>query len=57
MLRILAVAAFIVAIILMVVVAIGSNVDPHITDWAFVSAFAGLLCWALEGVSLPRGPA
>ena len=50
MFRILAVIAFIVAIILFVVVAIGSNVDPHVADWGFVSVAAGLACFALEGL-------
>lgn len=58
MLRLLAVAAFIVAIILFVVVAIGSPSNgATIQDWGFVSVTAGLLCWALEGVALPRPPA
>ena len=58
MLRLLAVIAFIVAIILFVVVAIGSPTDAGtIQEWGFVSTAAGLACLALEGVSLPRGPA
>ena len=56
MLRLLAVIAFIVAIILFVVVAIGSPTDAGtITDWGLVSLAAGLACFALEGVALP-GP-
>ena len=58
MFRILAVIAFIVAIVLFVVVAIGSPTDAGtIQNWGFVSVSAGLLCWALEGVAIPRGPA
>jgi hypothetical protein len=48
MFRILAVIAFLVAVVLFVVVAIASNVDPHIADWGFVSLAAGLACLALE---------
>lgn len=55
MLRLLAVIAFIVAIILFVVVAIGSPTNAGtINEWGFVSLAAGLTCFALEGVSLPR---
>jgi hypothetical protein len=58
MLRLLAVIAFIVAIVLFVVVAIGSPANaPTIQDWGFVSVAAGLTCLALEGVALPRPPA
>jgi hypothetical protein len=57
MLRLLAVIAFIVAIILFVVVAIGSPTDAGtIQEWGFVAVAAGLACFALEGVSIPRGP-
>jgi zinc transporter ZupT len=59
MFRILAVIAFIVAIILFVVVAIGSPSDAGtIQEWGFVSVAAGLLCLALEGVvpSITRQP-
>ena len=55
MLRILAVIAFLIAVVLFIVVAIGGNVDPHILDWGFVATAAGLLCWALEGVAIPVG--
>lgn len=57
MLRLLAVIAFLIAIILFVVVAIGSPADAGtIQEWGFVATAAGLACFALEGVSLPRGP-
>lgn len=57
MLRLLAVIAFIVAIILFVVVAIGSPSDgATIQEWGFVSLAAGLACFALEGVVLPGNP-
>lgn len=57
MLRILAVIAFIIAVILFVVVAIGTPSDAGtIQEWGFVSLAAGLACFALEGVSLPRAP-
>jgi hypothetical protein len=57
MFRILAVIAFIVAIILFVVVAIGSPTNgPTIQDWGFVSVAAGLLCLALEGMPIRLGP-
>jgi len=57
MFRLLAVIAFIVAIVLFVVVAIGSPTDAGtIQEWGFVSVAAGLTCLALEGVALPRSP-
>lgn len=52
MFRILAVIAFIIAIVLFIVVAIGGNVDPHILDWGFVATASGLLCLALEGLPI-----
>jgi hypothetical protein len=57
MFRILAVIAFIVAIVLFVVVAIG-NPSNYVTiqDWGFVSAAAGWLCLALDGIPLRVGP-
>lgn len=58
MLRLLAVIAFIIGIILFVVVAIGSPTDgATLNEWGFVAVAAGLACFALEGVSLPRTPA
>lgn len=53
MIRILAVIAFIVAIILFAVAALGST-NPHIFDWGAVAAAAGLLCLALEGIPWGR---
>jgi zinc transporter ZupT len=54
--RVLAVAAFIVATVLFVVVAIGNPSNgPTIQDWGFVSTAAGLLCLALEPL-MPRVP-
>jgi uncharacterized membrane protein len=51
MLRVLAVVGFIVAVILFVVVAIGSPADAAtIQEWGFVSLAAGLACLALEPV-------
>lgn len=49
-LRILAVAAFIVGIILFAVFALASA--PNLKDlaWGFVAIAAGLICLALEGV-------
>lgn len=55
MFRILAVIAFIIAIVLFIVVAIGSNVDPHVFDWGLVATAAGLLCLALEGLPINVG--
>lgn len=55
MFRLVAVVAFIVAIILFVVVAISSSVDPHVVDWGFVSLAAGLLALSLEGLPLKMG--
>lgn len=56
MFRILAVIAFIVAVILFVVVAIGSPANaPVIQDWGFVSVASGLVCLALEGLPLRVG--
>lgn len=55
MFRVLAVIAFVVAIILFAVVALASSVDPHVLDWGFVSTAAGLLCLALEGLPLRVG--
>lgn len=57
MFRVLAVIAFIIAIVLFIVVAIGSNVDPHILDWGFVATASGLLCLALEGLPIRVGSA
>lgn len=59
MFRILAVIAFLVAIILFVVVAIGSPTNgATINEWGFVSVAAGLACFALEGlVPVGRPPA
>jgi hypothetical protein len=59
MFRILAVIAFIIAIILFVVVAIGSPTNgPTINEWGFVATAAGLACLALEGLVpvVRRGP-
>jgi hypothetical protein len=53
--RVLAVIAFIVAIILFVVVAIGSPTNgPTLNEWGFVSVAAGLACLALEGLPISR---
>jgi zinc transporter ZupT len=56
MIRVLAVCAAIVAIVLFVVVAIGNPTDPvSVEAWGFVSVAACLLCIALEPL-LPRVP-
>ena len=56
MFRVLAVAAFIVAVVLFLVVAVGSPANaPVITDWGFVSVASGLLCLCLEGLPLKVG--
>ena len=52
MFRFVAIVAFIVALILFVVVAIGSNVSLRYFDWGFVSTLAGLLALALEGAPI-----
>lgn len=55
MLRVLAVVAFIIAIVLFVVVAIGTpNNASTINEWGFVSVAAGLLCLALDPL-VPAG--
>lgn len=61
MLRVLAVAAFIVAIVLFIVVAIGNPNNPvTIQNWGFVSVAVGLLCLAIDplvpAVGWRRGP-
>jgi hypothetical protein len=57
MFRILAVIAFIVAVILFVVVAIGSPTNAGtINEWGFVSVAAGLACLALEPFVASIGP-
>jgi hypothetical protein len=56
MIRVLAVIAFIVAIVLFVVVAIGNPANgPTIQDWGFVSIAAGLLGLAIEPL-VPKTP-
>ena len=56
MFRILAVIAFLIAVVLFVVIAIGSPTDAGtIQEWGFVSIAAGLACLALEGI-VPIGP-
>ena len=56
MFRILAVIAFIVATILFAVYAINTLTNAAELGWGFVATAAGLVCFALEGVSLPRAP-
>lgn len=52
MLRILAVIAFLIAVVLFVVVAIGTPSNgATINEWGFVSLAAGLTCLALEGIA------
>lgn len=55
--RVLAIIAFLIAVVLFVVVATGSPSDAGtIQEWGFVSVAAGLACLALEGLPITRAP-
>ena len=55
MFRILAVIAFIVAVVLFAVYALNTITDSAELGWAFVATAAGLVCLALEGLPLRVG--
>jgi YbbR domain-containing protein len=55
MMRFVAIAAFLVAIILFVIVAVGNPSNPfNLEAWGFVSVSAGFLALALEPYVAPR---
>ena len=53
MFRFAAIVAFLIAVVLFVVCAIGTP-NPSTLDWGFVATAAGLACLALEAVPWPR---
>lgn len=55
MLRLLAVIAFVIGVILFAVFALNSLHPASELGWGLVAVAAGLACFALEGVALP-GP-
>jgi hypothetical protein len=56
MFRILAVIAFIIAVVLFAVYALNTLADSAELGWGFVATAAGLVCLALEGLPLRIGP-
>lgn len=52
MFRILAVIAFIVAVVLFAVYALNTVSDAAELGWGFVATAAGLMCLALEGLPI-----
>ena len=55
MFRILAVIAFIVAVVLFAVYALNTITDSAELGWGFVATAAGLVCLALEGLPISIG--
>lgn len=55
MFRILAVIAFIVAVVLFAVYALNTLADASELGWGFVAMAAGLVCLALEGLPIRIG--
>ena len=55
MFRILAVIAFIVAVVLFAVYALNTLADASELGWGFVATAAGLVCLALEGLPIRVG--